>query len=52
MENGKITVARFVVYVDALEEYYTFITPVAYNELEDGRILVPPMGKEFHEKVG
>jgi len=36
MENGKIIAARLVVYAGESEEYYTFITPEAYNELEAG----------------
>ena len=35
MKKEKLWLAKLVIYADELEEYYTFITPEAYDALKD-----------------
>jgi hypothetical protein len=34
-DNGEVSAAKVVIYADEEDEYYTFITPEAYNALKD-----------------
>ncbi len=42
-EKGEVIAAKLILYADEPEEYYTFITPEAYNALKDYVDVVPYM---------
>jgi len=49
-EKGQVIAAKFLIYADEPEEYYTFITPEAYSALKDWMDFRASYGEKITEE--